>query len=225
MSNLKNRPKPKQHQHASYGMLSISRSMNSNTQRLFGSSLASHYSTIHLRVRRGQWEHDLHEDRYYSVDPTLIEIEMSAAQFAEAITTLNSGTTPCTVRFFQGFVDEPPDIETEVERVKSKFKDELQDMVKVLKEQRADIEKHTTKLSEKAKGAVKVALDVMVQQLTSNIPFVLEQFNEASDRVVSAAKQEIEAFAMHALRAAGLQALADGDAPKQLAASLDTEDK
>jgi hypothetical protein len=179
-----------------------------------------------MTLHPGSWEHDLHMDRYFASTQRLIEIEMSSAQFAEAITSLNmGGGVPCTIRFFNGWVDEPPDVETEVERVKSRFKGDLDDMCVVMKERRAEIEKLTSKLSEKAKEQLRVALDVMIQQLTSNIPFIMEQFNEASDKVVTSAKQEIEAFAMHALRTAGLEALAEGRMPKQLAESAEANDK
>jgi hypothetical protein len=227
VSNLKNQPKPTMHEHPSYGMISLSRSMNSNAGRLFGSSLKSHYATIRLAIAPGQWEHSLHEDRYFAGTSELIEIELSAAQFAEAITSLNvGGGVPCTIRHINfKRIDDPPDIETEVERVKSKFEDDLKDMVIVLKEQRADIEKVTANLPEKARQKLRIALDVMIQQLTSNIPFVMEQFNEASERVVTAAKHEIEAFTMHALHAVGLEAIAEGRMPKQLAASLDVDGK
>jgi len=225
MSNLKNPPKPEQHEHPSYGMLSISRSMNTHAMRLFGSSLKSHRGTIRLTVNPGYMQHDLNHDWYYARTQTLFEIELSAAQFAEAITSLNSGSTPCTIRFNNGFLEDPPDIETEVERVKNRFGADLKDMVQVLKERRAEIEKLTGKLSDKAKQQLKIELDVMVQQLTSNIPYVLEQFDKATEKVVTSAKTEIESFAMHALHMVGLEAIAEGKLPKMLAASAEPATK
>jgi hypothetical protein len=212
-------------EHPSFAMIGFQRGTHSSTTRLFGSALKSHYSTIRMTVKRAYWEHDLHEDRYYTAgQPRLIEVEMSAAQFAEAITAMNVGDgVPCTLRFFEGHVDDPPDIETEVERVKNNFGTDLKDMIGTMQKYRKEIEKLTEKLPEKSRERLRVALDVMIQQLSSNVPFILEQFNEASDRVVTSAKHDIEAFAMHALRAAGLTALAEGKTPKQLAAALDAE--
>lgn len=221
MSNLKNPAKPEQHEHPSYGMLSISRSMSTHAMRLFGSSLKSHHGTIRLTVNPGYMQHDLNHDWYYARSQTLFEIELSAAQFAEAITSLNSGSTPCTIRFNNGFLDDPPDIETEVERVKNRFGADLKDMIQVMKERRAEIEKLTDKLSASAKQKLKIELDVMIQQLTSNAPYVLEQFDKATEKVVTSAKTEIESFAMHALHSAGLEAIAEGRLPKMLAESVD----
>jgi hypothetical protein len=96
-------------------------------------------------------------------------------------------------------------------------------MIQVMKERRAEIEKLTEKLSATAKQKLKIELDVMIQQLTSNAPWVLEQFDEATEKVVASAKTEIESFAMHALHAVGLEAIAEGRLPKMLAASAEVE--
>lgn len=224
---------PKHYEHPSYAMIQFTRGMGTRSRRLFGSSLKSHYATIRMTVTQAFWEHDLHEDRYFDAGKKrLIEVEMSAAQFAELITSMNVGSgVPCTLNYFNakvgvdGFIEEPPDVETEVERVKSNFEADLKGMEATMRERRKEIEKLADKLPAKSKEQLRVALDVMIQQLTSNIPFILEQFNEASERVVTSAKHDIEAFAMHALRAAGLEALASGEAPKQLATALDTDDQ
>ena len=223
MSNLKNPSKPTQHRHASYGMVGFSRT-NGNSRRLFGSALKSHYSTIRMKITPAIMEHDLHADQYFTAgNSAVIEIELSATQFAEAITSMNIGDgVPCTIRRLNGkLIDDPPDIETEVERIKSEFEGDLTNMITAMKERRADIEKLTAKLPEKAKRDIHIALDVILQQVTSNVPFIMEQFNEASDRVVTSAKRDIEAFALHALHMAGLDAIADGRVPKQLATPRD----
>ncbi len=62
----------------------------------------------------------------------------------------------------------------------------------------------------------------MTQQLESNAPFVVNQFHEATERVVTAAKLEIEAFTTNVLHAAGMHAIAESGLPKQLAASVET---
>lgn len=218
MSNLKNPPKPTIHEHPSYAMVGLSRTMNGRGVALFGSALDDHHSTMRLRICRAVREHDLHQDRYFGREQ-IIEIEMSAAQFVEMITTPNQGDgVPCTLRRLKG-AGEIPDVPTEateVNRVKENFADDLQDMVKVMKERRADIEKLTGKLTAKAQQEIRIALDVIIQQMTSNIPFVLDQFNEASTRVVTAAKHEIEAFTTTVLRSAGMEALAEGRLPKML---------
>lgn len=204
MSNLKKPPKPERHEHPSYGMISFSRIHNSAGARddpMFGSSLDKHYGAIMMTVRGGAMEHDLHRDRYFGSGPEYIRLEMTSAQFVEAITAMNQGDgVPCTIRHLRGeTIPRPPVIDTEVERVRAKFEGDLKTMTEVLHERRAEIEKLADKLPAKAKEKL--------QQLTSNIPFVLNQFNEAAERVVTAAKHEIESFAQHRINMAGLEAL------------------
>lgn len=201
--------------HPAYGMIQFSRVHNSSTRRLFGSSIERHYTTVRMTVSRARWTHDLNEDRYFSGDE-LIEVELSAAQFAELITTMNMGPgVPCTLRYVGGErIPDPPDEKTEVDRVRSSFKESLHDFVRRMQQERKRIEKHTEKLSAKAREEIRIALEVMIQQLASNVPFIESQFEEAAERVTLAAKKEIEAFTQHAVHVAGVTALR-GEAPSQ----------
>lgn len=205
--------------HPSYGMLAISRTHGGTGQtRLFGSSLAAHYGTIRLTISRAVWRHELHRDWYHDQNQ-LIEIEMSAAQFADAITSLNQGAgTPCTIRMIAGHpkIDPPPDHATEAEYIRDTFDASLGGFIEKAREYRKAIEKHTEKLSEKARREIKIALDVIEDQMASNVPFVIKQFNEATTKIATAAKAEVEAFVSGTIRAAGLQSIAEGRLPSLL---------
>jgi hypothetical protein len=48
------------------------------------------------------------------------------------------------------------------------------------------------------------------------MPFVLEQFQEGTTRVVTQAKAEIDAFTMHVVQSAGFEALKSGHIPSLL---------
>ena len=222
MSNLKKPPPVEDETHPAYGMIGLSRTMNGRDVQLFGSSLNDHATTMRLTVKRAVKKHDLSRDWYFAREH-LIEVEMSSAQFVEMITTPNQGDgVPCTIRHLPGEKIPPmPHIETEVVRVKENFAKDLGEMAQVMRERADDVKKLTAKLPAKQREAIRIALEVMIQQLGSNTPFVLEQFDRATDRVVTAAKQEIEAFTTHAVRAAGLEAIADGRLPKMLSASVD----
>lgn len=206
-------------EHPSYGILHISRTSGGTSAiRLFGSPLATHYGTIRLTISKGKWSHGLHYDRYFGMNKDFIEIEMSAAQFADAITSLNIGSgTPCTIRYVDGKrVENPPDHATEAEHIRENFEDSLGKYAEKARTYRKKIEELTTKLSTKAREEIRVALDVMEQQLTSNVPFVVKQFQEATTRVTTAAKAEVEAFVTGVVRAAGLASIAEGRLPSLL---------
>ena len=206
-------------EHESYGILHISRtSGGSGAVRLFGSPLATHYGTIRLTISKGKWIHGLHHDRYYGMSKEFIEVEMSAAQFADVITSLNIGSgTPCTIRYVGGQrVPDPPDHATEAEHIRDSFEKSVDKYTAKAHEYRKVIDKLTSKLPTKAREQIRVALDVIEDQLASNVPFVVKQFQEATTRITSAAKAEVDAFVTGVVRAAGLQSIAEGRMPSLL---------
>jgi len=207
-------------EHPSYGLVSISRiTGGSGARRLFGSPLANHYGTIRLSIGTAKWIHGLHHDRYYgSLRGEHIEVEMSAAQFADMITSLNMGSgTPCTIRHLTGVqIPPPPDYATEAEHIRDNFEGSLDKYKAKARTYRKKIEDLTSKLSTKAKEEIRIALDVIEDQLSSNVPFVVKQFQEATTRITSAAKAEVDAFVTGVVRAAGLEAIAGGKLPSLL---------
>jgi hypothetical protein len=206
-------------EHESYGILHISRtSGGSGAVRLFGSPLATHYGTIRLTISKGKWIHGLHHDRYYGMSKEFIEVEMSAAQFADVITSLNIGSgTPCTIRYVGGQrVPDPPDHATEAAHIRDSFEKSVDKYTAKAHEYRKVIDKLTSKLPTKAREQIRVALDVIEDQLASNVPFVVKQFQEATTRITSAAKAEVDAFVTGVVRAAGLQSIAEGRMPSLL---------
>ncbi len=215
-------------EHPSYGLIRISRvNGGPGATRLFGSPLANHYGTIRLSIGSAKWLHGLHHDRYYgSIRGEHIEIEMSAAQFADMITSLNVGSgTPCTLRYLAGVqIPNPPDYATEAEHIRDNFEGSLGKYKEKAHEYRKKIEELTAKLPAKAKDQIRIALDVIEDQLGSNVPFVVKQFQEATTRIATAAKAEVEAFVSGAIRAAGLDAIADGRLPSLLPSGAPTED-
>lgn len=206
-------------EHPSYGILHISRTSGGTSAiRLFGSPLATHYGTIRLTISKGKWIHGLNHDRYSGMNKEFIEIEMSAAQFADAITSLNMGSgTPCTIRYVAGErVASPPDHATEAEHIRDNFESTLDKYKANAHTYRKKIEELTGKLSAKAREEIRIALDVIEDQLSSNVPFVVKQFQEATTRITTSAKAEVEAFVTGVVRAAGLQSIAEGRLPSLL---------
>lgn len=203
--------KDQEHKHPSYGMISFSRSFNGGAKRMFGSALTDHSTTISLRVSEAVWKHSLHEDRYYGkTNVSFVEVELTTTQFAELLVSMNLGDgVPCTIRKREyKEVPAPPEIPTEVERIKNTFDKELEGFVQAMRDRAGNVKELASKLPVKVQKQLDIELGCMIQQLEANIPFVLKQFHDASDRVVSSAKLEIESFALHSLTEAGQTALA-----------------
>ena len=200
--------------HPSYGMLQISR-IHGYTGSLFGSSVQNHNS-IRLSIHPGKVDRHLNQDRYDADSTALVEIEMSPAQFAEAITTLNCGPgVPCTIRYLNGkTVEECPAIHKR-EQIKNEFDGEMRRLAERFKDGVSRVQelmKSGKPLSKAQREEVYWLVEKLHQDLNSNIPFIHDQFNEAMDKTVAEAKSEVDAFITHAVVSTGLAALA-GEKP------------
>ena len=208
--------------HESYGMVGFSR-CSGGSARLFGSSMRSHNQFIRLSIKRGVRRHDLSRD-WYASDGRLgiVEVDLSPAQFAELLTTMNvSDGVPCTIRMRDGKrLEDPPEEDTEVDKVRTGFRDNLKGFVGQLKGFRG---KMAEILEKKSVGKADRAellkqMDLFLQHVRENLPYVLDSFDESTEKVVTAAKAEVEAFTMHALVTSGLEAIAEGRVAKALQA-------
>lgn len=203
--------------HPSYGMVQFSR-VSGGKRQLFGSTMTEHSNTIFLRVAQGVREFRLKEDRYYTGrKDSIIEVEMSAAQFTELITTMNIGSgVPCTIRALNNTrVEGPPDEGTEMDRVREDFAEDLKNISSKLDGAKDELAAILAKKSigKGDKVAISKIVSRMFMHFEDNVPFVQEQFQRATDRSVAAAKTEIDATLTNAVTKLGLKSL---DQLKQL---------
>lgn len=212
----------KEFRHPSYGLVGFHR-ITGHIGRLFGSSLPDQHTAILLTIKPGMRRHSLSRD-WYSRDHAAndgrdyIEVELSAAQFAELLTTMNCGDgVPCTVRRLNGeAIEVPPKELLEVEEVRLGFKETARKVAAKMDKLGAAM----SRLFEKRTAltvADKKELDDLYaftrQEIASNMPFIVSQFEEAAAKTVSHAKAEVDAFMTHAVVSAGIKAIADGTAP------------
>lgn len=195
--------------HPSFGRVCFSR-VTGNPGQLFGSALDNHHNYITLSISRCEVEHHLNRDWYYDRDE-LIEVALSAAQFAELLTTMNSSPgTPCTITHLNGkTVERVPQRDVEVKKVKDGFEKEMKGLAASLKTKRAKVADLLDKktLNKADKEAIMNFCDKIIMETESNIPFALDSFAEASEKVTAQAKAEVEAFMTTAIHRAGLDAL------------------
>lgn len=213
--------------HESYGMVGFNRiSCGGAPRRMFGSSLRDHQTIVRLEVKAGQRTHDLSRDWYGSAHGrSFITVDLTAAQFAELLTTMNVGDgVPCTIVRLDGkSVEEPPDEPLEVEKVRTGFKkhaSKLAVKMGVFRDEVKSLFESRKSVSKQDRTEIVKQIDLLIQEVRSNMPYVLDQFEEASEKVVTAAKAEVEAFVMHAVVTTGLNILAEGKGPKALTDGL-----
>lgn len=202
--------------HESFGMIQINR-VTGGGRKLFGSHLRNHQHYITLRIMRAERHHGLDEDSYYP-RRELIEISMSAAQFANLITSLNVGSgTPCTLHTVAGIRMEevPEEVYQEHQKIREGFEKKIDKIAERLEEVRDEFDEMLQEktISKKKAREMMAKVAKSAQDMRLNAPFVVSQFQESAERVVTHAKAEVEAFTSTMFRQAGIEAIADGWMP------------
>jgi hypothetical protein len=206
---VEDRGDEKVERHESFGLLSIHRIQGHAP--LFASHLDRQYTHFVLEVKRADVGHSLSRDWHYARQQ-VIEIRMSAAQFAEAITTLNMGTgTPCTISRILGEELEPPPQhrESEAKKIRSSFKDDLREFAKSLSDKVKAVDQILEKkaISVADKKQISGVLHSALQEVKDNLPFVLSSFQESTEKVVSQAKAEVDAFLSLSMHKLGVESM------------------
>jgi hypothetical protein len=201
----------KREDHPSYGMIGISRFTCTPPMNLFGSSV-KHHAAISLRINKAHKRRSLSADRYFT-DDTLVEITLSAAQFAEMVATPNVGDgIPCTLDYLNpkmstlavGKISPCPE-ENERQMVHDDFKREMRNLADGLKDlvaQAAALHEKPSVTKGDREAFVKLA-DTLKCKIENSLPFIHAQFTEATERTVADAKANLEAFVGNLSRSLG----------------------
>lgn len=196
--------------HESYGMAGLSRRQCSGRSRMFASALEDHHSVVALTIKRCERNHHHGRDWFHGREQ-LIEIEFTAAQFAEFITNANVGDgIPCTIRAVGGkMMEKPPEEMTEAAQVQATFKSQIAGLAGKMASLRSSVASlmQGKTITQATRSAVVGGVDGLIAEITSHMPFLVDSFREATAKVATAAKLEVEAFAMHAIVQAGLSTL------------------
>lgn len=200
--------------HESYGMLGFHRITYSGAQPLFGSSI-KHRDTILMTLKTGHMRRNLNEDWYYG-DKTIVEVEMSATQFADLITSLNQGDgVPVTIRCMRDGnlhkCEEPPFVDRNALH-RAEFKEHLDDVYATSRELIHELEEKFSNKKTFNKADQKEILDIcrrISQNIGCNQDFQISQFDRQMERSTTEAKGEIEAFFQNKVNQIAQQALVE----------------
>ena len=204
-------------EHPSYGMVGFNR-WQGGGYIPFGSAIRVH-NGISLTIMRAQRRHSLSRDWFFG-RKELIEISLTESQFAQLICSMGVGDgVPCTIRHVGGEQAPlpPQDVPSEATLVHDKIESSAGDVADLLRKRTQEMRDimANSKMSAKDKTALKNALDMFVQEVESNLPFLIGQLREAADHVVTQCKTEVMAFTDRVLRSTGLEHLRK-DAPQMI---------
>lgn len=204
----------------SFGMLNITRGVCNKPMNLFGNSIKQH-SYIEIRISKAEMYRNLNRDDIFEKE-TIISINMSPSQFADAITSLNSGGTPCTIAFVEGHEVKPPVLESQRVMFDKEFEDKMAQVASDISPFYEAIQKILSKpnIGKHDRENILKEIDMLKMQIEKNIPFMKEQFTEQMNQTVNEAKAEVDAFIEHKLKHLGLEKFKD-----QLALEFTGEEK
>lgn len=213
--------------HPAYGVVGFNRTSGS-PGKMFGSAIPQHGHFVTLTIKQAQRKHDLYHDWIMGRGRELITVWLSAAQFAELLTSMNIGDgVPCTIRRLNGKqVEEmPQDEQTETEKVHTGFEGKLRALGETLRdktEEARDLLLTKGGITMAARRRVVQLLDLVHREVEANLPFALTSFQEAVEKTTVHAKAELDAMVTHVVTTKGLEALGV-DAPKALPKKKDPD--
>lgn len=195
--------------HPAYGMIGASRGTSDGTA-LFGTDFL-HRNVVTITIRRASLGRELSRDWHHATGEDLISVQLSEAQWATFVSTLNIGDgVPCTLDRVAGKGMPLIPYRQQRDEHEREMDDRLATLAQAVDQTRTAIAKQLPTLSGKRREAVMQHLDKLHQDLTSNIPWSREQLGRHLKRVVESAKTEVSAYATSILTRLGIARLAEG---------------
>ena len=196
--------------HPSFATIQVCQT--SGERQLFQSSVESP-TAMRLTICAASVQRDLSHDWVHS-RTNLIEVVMTPAQWAELLSSTNRGSgVPCTLArtWKEGkyvTVPRPPSLENATDKVCRDFAEKIRKLELANPLETPEVKDALAKLPAKHRVAVEQAFNRTMCEIRSNLPFVMESFQEAADATVHQAKVELSAYTKNYLERLGVQALA-----------------
>ena len=204
--------------HDSWCMVGIYHQQH-NGRELFGSDVTN-YNTICLRIKTAQCTRDLGRD-WIMGDKNLIEITLSANQFADLLTNANMGDgVPCTIEYVagKGLIEYKPQkpkleiIEEERDELAEKTVSDLESSIAMVKELIAN-----KKLSQSAGKELLSKMGGAYSSLVGGSKeFFKKQAKQKVNDMVTEAKRQVQSYVDNKIYSTGLKMLQDGFVAPQL---------
>lgn len=204
--------------HDSWGMVGIYHQHHGGRQ-LFGSDVTN-YNTICLKIKTAQCSRELGRD-WIMGDKTLIEVTLSANQFADLLTNANIGDgVPCTIEYVMGkgmikYQPQEPKlkiIEEERDALAEKAVSDIHSSIAMVKEM---IEKK--KISKTAGEELLFNMNGALSSLVGGgKEFYKKQARQEVEDMVVEAKRQVQSYVDNKIYSTGLQILKDGFESPQL---------
>ena len=182
--------------HPAFGTITLTQSVGAE-ETLFGSEI-KHGRQIRIAISTARLVRNLSSD-WIHPEARIIDIAMSQAQFAQFITSVGNGDgTPVTIKWLKdagaipGIEMEENKLEIHRREIVETVKESAQEMSNLVNRLGAMID--DGRLSKKELKEIQHSLRCLTDNLPSNMAFSVKMAEESLEKVVSAAKIEVESY-------------------------------
>lgn len=197
------------YQHPAFAQISANRV--SGRTVLYGSDF-QHNSFVRISIRGSKLRRSLANDWPHASLSPYIEVDLSEAQWAHFVSSLNVGMgSQCTLVSRNG--EDIPGLKLPADR-RAQFQFESDERWQKALQSMTSL-RDTIKdsgLSKSKQADLLRKLESVYMNVTANQQYVADQFSEHMDATVEKAKAEVDGYIMGATRQLGLQAIAAGKA-------------
>ena len=175
--------------HPAFGMIGASRVQNGGGGAILFDSDIRHQHSVRVRISTASRDRHLNRD-WIRDDKQFVEVEMSEAQWASFVSSMNSQGVPCTIRRREDEIQVPeipfePRLEESMDEVATAGTKALKQIMECFE-----------KVEEKPnKGNIR-SLRRAIENAPSNMRFAAESLVEHSENVVQKARADIEAMVL-----------------------------
>lgn len=203
--------------HPSYGVLEVSR-RSGLYGPMCGSVLPHHDGVVHFTIKRATRVHELHYDRFHGRE-VLFAFQVTHAQFVEIMAQMNRANgVPITLDYVAapgGGLKEVPNITwghedgTEASEALKAAKSFGNRLAMAAAKTYDEVEDRLTAagVPKKKQKDILEPLNHLINELGPNLAFAGDMLSEASDKIVAAARTEVDAAVSTVIRSLGLQKL------------------
>lgn len=207
--------------HPAFGYISATRSQYGGGAAVLFDSDIQHHETITIQVMPAARRREIGRDWTFGDTTPLVEVEMSLAQWASFVSSLNTAGVPCTLRRTES--DHEVDALPYAPRLAESFKYTREAADRMLDE----IKEKFEAVKAKPTKANIWALEIAIQNSTPNVTYATKTLVEHTENVVNRARADIEGMVLqHAqqLQLGAGEVLGLSAGAFELPAANDTED-
>ena len=199
--------------HPAMGLVTLHRvTCGGKGMSLFGTEV-KHREYIEITLHEANVERELYSDWTHQ-ERALVSFALSSAQFADMLLKINDGDgVPATITWSYGKSHKMPDIQSKAETFRHETKSALDRGLGGFNDAFAAVKtalEEGQPLTKKGLRETASRFKALEDSLSGTVPFIIEQFSEQMEKVVSDAKAEYDAFVQTSVDKLGVQAIKNG---------------